>query len=411
MDPYDEERLRNEVIYLHSLWHQGPPQNPIPFPTFPSSSSSHRPFFPQPLLDPHFDPPPWRLPRHQQPPPPRTVYPPAPAHTTAFKKSKNKKKKKKKNRAKIPDPGPEWPCPASPDPKPTTGWGSSKPHSDPPPAVSPEEKERLAALQAQHKACKVFREFLCASEDDDEEEEEDDDDDGELEELFVGVFMEDDELRRYYQKYFENGDFSCLVCGAVGKKNSGKKFKDCVGLVQHSMSVLRGVRRRAHRAFGQAVCKVLGWDIDRLPTIVMKGEPLGCSAQAESEPKENVAADDDRQGGSDKSDDEVVPLEHGDEPDEEHAQGCDHNISGCSSKESDMLDIELENGGGGGKNEGEPEEKIDDHDKDSIHKSDDKVVSFGHGDEPDEEHACGVDQSTSECSSKEGDPHNTAENL
>lgn len=50
----------------------------------------------------------------------------------------------------------------------------------------------------------------------------------------------------------------------------------------------------------------------------------------QSEPKENVAADDDRQGGSDKSDDEVVPLEHGDEPDEEHAQGCDHNISGVS---------------------------------------------------------------------------------
>lgn len=45
------------------------------------------------------------------------------------------------------------------------------------------------------------------------------------------------------------------------------------------------------------------------------------------------------------------------------------------------------------KTQGEPTEKVDD---DDIHKSDDKVVSLGHDDEPVEEHAQGVDQSISE---------------
>lgn len=35
MDPYDEQRLRDEVIYLHSLWHRGPP----PRSTFTNSSN------------------------------------------------------------------------------------------------------------------------------------------------------------------------------------------------------------------------------------------------------------------------------------------------------------------------------------------------------------------------------------
>lgn len=175
-------------------------------------------------------------------------------------------------------PGPEWPCPASLDP-PATGWPKSKPKSNPPPPpheVSPQEKERLVALKAQNKACQAFREFLVGSDGDDDDDDDGDSDDGleEYEEFFVGVFKEDDELRGYYQRRFESGEFCCLVCGAVGKKKTGKKYKDCVGLVQHSMSVLRTVKRRAHRAFGQAVCKVLGWDIDRLPNIVMKGEPL-----------------------------------------------------------------------------------------------------------------------------------------
>ncbi|MCI21136.1 hypothetical protein A2U01_0042300, partial [Trifolium medium] len=107
--------------------------------------------------------------------------------------------------------------------------------------------------------------------------------------------MEDNQLRGYYQRCFENGEFFCLVCGAAEKKKSGKKYKDCIGLVQHSKLIVRTTNKKAHRAFGQAVCKVLGWDIHRLPTIVITGEPLGCSmeinpAQSLGEPKESAAA-------------------------------------------------------------------------------------------------------------------------
>ncbi|KAI5420164.1 hypothetical protein KIW84_044086, partial [Lathyrus oleraceus] len=274
MNPYDEERLRDEVIYLHSLWHQGPPQQPNPYLPFPSSSSS------QPLL-------------HRHPFAPSHTRSLLPVPSTAFKKNRKKKKGPK------PD-SPAWPCLHSSD-SPQTGWPEPKPRSDPPP-LKPQEKERFSALQAQTKACKAFTEFLRRSGSDDEEEDNDDDDSdamlGEFEEFFIRVFMEDSELMVYYQRCFENGEFCCLVCCAA-KKKSWKKYKDCVGLVQHSISILRTANKKAHRAFGQAVCKVLGWDIHRLPTIVITGEPLRCST--EGEPEKSVAADDDGNDGSHKT--------------------------------------------------------------------------------------------------------------
>ncbi|KAF8025870.1 hypothetical protein BT93_F2641 [Corymbia citriodora subsp. variegata] len=36
-------------------------------------------------------------------------------------------------------------------------------------------------------------------------------------------------------------------------------------------------KRRVHRAFGLAICRVMGWDVERLPLIVAKGEPLSRS--------------------------------------------------------------------------------------------------------------------------------------
>ncbi|RDX92887.1 hypothetical protein CR513_24928, partial [Mucuna pruriens] len=348
MNPYDAERLRDEVIYLHSLWHQGPPppQNPFPFP----SPSQHT----------------WHLhPRQQLAPARIRSLPPVPS--TTFKKKKNCARAR-------PDPGLEWSClvRSDPSPSPTIGWAKPKP-GPAPPDMSPQEKERLAGMKAQQKACRVLKEFLSSYGDDHS----DDDDDGdgweEFEEFLVGVFLEDDELRRYYQRCYESGEFCCLVCSAVGKKNSGKRYKDCVGLVQHSRSILRTVNRRAHRGFGLAVCKVLGWDVDRLPTIVVKGKPLGLETklvEAEGEPKENnVANDDGRKDGSHESDDGVLSLEHGDKSIEEPTQGVDQSINKCSSNEGDqdetMLSIGVQNGGGG---EGESEEKVEDG-KDGAHKS------------------------------------------
>ncbi|KAG8497138.1 hypothetical protein CXB51_008379 [Gossypium anomalum] len=53
-----------------------------------------------------------------------------------------------------------------------------------------------------------------------------------------------------------------------------EKNEVCVGLVHHCMSILKTKCKTSNRAFGLVVCKVLGWDIDRLPVILLKGEPL-----------------------------------------------------------------------------------------------------------------------------------------
>lgn len=87
--------------------------------------------------------------------------------------------------------------------------------------------------------------------------------------------MEDSQLRRYYEENFEGGEFCCLVCCGLGKKNSGKRFKSCLGLTQHSIAVSKSESNDSHRALAQVICRVLGWDFDTLPVIVFKGEPLG----------------------------------------------------------------------------------------------------------------------------------------
>lgn len=242
MDPYYEQRLRDEVIYLHSLGRQGPPRNP----------------------------------------------------NSTVNNGKRKKLKDKRNHNKSQktqsDSGIPWPCPSPVrnwSPETSSGWpvmkSCSSPVTKPVPA---EERSRLAALQLQFKAFDAFWVFLESntSSDSDEYEEEEEDywvvgDGSETEEyeFFLRLFVEDSELRSYYEKNYEEGDFYCLVCGALGKKNFGKKFKGGLGLVQHSIAVTRTKKKRAHRALGQVICKVLGWDFDRLPTIVLKGEPLGRS--------------------------------------------------------------------------------------------------------------------------------------
>ncbi|KAF1896998.1 hypothetical protein Lal_00034699 [Lupinus albus] len=311
---YNEQQLIDEVIYLHSLWHQGPPStsyipNPIPIP-IPIPYSE--PFIPH------------------NPIPTRFHHPPAPAHTRSFSfpphtsKKRKKNKRQRRNPYSRPDPGIEWPCPPSPDPSPK-GWAPFNSHSTTTVStpLSSQEKEKLSALRSQNKASEAIKNFLI-NDSDDEDEDEDDYDLEEIEDLIVGIFMEDDEMRGYYQKCHDSGEFCCFVCGAIGKKKSGKKYKDCSSLVQHSMSISRTVKKTAHRAFGQAVCKVLGWDIDRLPVIVMKGVPLGMKeVEVQGEPKENT------NGNGNVRDGKVV----------EHGQGD------CSSKKGGD-DIGLENAGG-----------------------------------------------------------------
>ncbi|KAL3016255.1 hypothetical protein AAZX31_06G203100 [Glycine max] len=146
-------------------------------------------------------------------------------------------------------------------------------------SLSAEEKATVAVLQLQHRALEACQKFLVGdagsdSDEDDEEAEDDellDNDSKEYEEykFFEKVFAEDGDLRRYYENNHKEGDFYCLVCGGIGNK-VWKRFKDCIGLIQHSTAILRTRRKRAHRAYAQVICKVVGWDIDQMPTIVLK---------------------------------------------------------------------------------------------------------------------------------------------
>lgn len=105
--------------------------------------------------------------------------------------------------------------------------------------------------------------------DDDDVSSEDECDDGDDKEdgFYWELFNGDGDLKEKYVKGCFGGvcEFTCLVCGGVSEKY-GKRFKDCVGLVQHAVTVKKTKRRRGHRVFGKVVCRVLGWDIDRLPS-------------------------------------------------------------------------------------------------------------------------------------------------
>ncbi|CAJ1957563.1 unnamed protein product [Sphenostylis stenocarpa] len=159
-------------------------------------------------------------------------------------------------------------------------------------SLSAEEQATAEVLQLQHKALESCQKFLVGdtgsdgdedgkhdissdSENEEEEEEEDElvdnHDSKECKEykFFEKVFEEDYDLRKYYENNHRDGDFYCLVCGGIRKK-VWKRFKDSIALIQHSTSILRTKRKRAHRAYAQVICKVVGWDIDQLPAIVLK---------------------------------------------------------------------------------------------------------------------------------------------
>ncbi|XP_010274472.1 PREDICTED: uncharacterized protein LOC104609781 isoform X2 [Nelumbo nucifera] len=276
--PSLEHLWRDEVLYLHSLWHQGPPRTPNADSNPKPTSSTNNAL------------------RANNP--------------TAFKQSSKKKRRKKKKKNKesrskekkdsnppVAVPDVAWPVEPAPEPLQETGWPDLNPQSVPTTRpASEEEQAKLGALQLQQKGLKACQDFFLSNAGSDDEGEDDEDlmDVGEEEsqefQFFLGVFTEDGELRNYYEKNWEGGEFCCLVCGGIGKK-VGKRFKNCVALVQHSTGIAKTKKKRAHRAFGQAICRVLGWDIHRLPSIVLSvGQPLGqwlTNSSSEMGTKEN----------------------------------------------------------------------------------------------------------------------------
>ncbi|XP_019249460.1 PREDICTED: uncharacterized protein LOC109228732 isoform X2 [Nicotiana attenuata] len=273
-DRYDEQRLIQEVLYLHSLWHQGPPRpHPHPYPPIPTPTPTPTP----------------------------TPVSLQPSSSIQFKKQKKKSKKLKET---ITDSGIEWPCPKTPTETPVvtdSGWPTFTTQLNAQPHLpTSQELSHFASNQAHQHALKAVSEYLRCStndEDDDNDSENDDEvDEGDKDyNFFAKLFREDGVLREYYEKNKENGgEFSCLVCCGVGKKGWMKRFKDCVALVQHSITIANTNTRRAHRAYGQVICQVLGWDINRLPSIVLTA---GDNKSSESSDKLAEAQGNENDGG------------------------------------------------------------------------------------------------------------------
>ncbi|KAJ0962887.1 hypothetical protein J5N97_028009 [Dioscorea zingiberensis] len=118
-----------------------------------------------------------------------------------------------------------------------------------------------AALRMQHGGLRASREFFRKSSSSDEMEE------GAFR-FFLGLFEKNGELRTYYEGNSKKGEFCCLVCEGTGEK-IGKRYPNCVGLVQHSSLISKTKRRDAHRGFANAVCRLMGWDMEMLPSIVL----------------------------------------------------------------------------------------------------------------------------------------------
>ncbi|ERM97678.1 hypothetical protein AMTR_s00130p00111680 [Amborella trichopoda] len=280
LKPELEQLQINEVLYLHSLWDQGPNPNPN------------------------------RNPRHSL----STI------NVSPLKRTRRKKQKKgarSLEEKKPSDSGPqtffhvqnsnkEWvfePPPKPPsEPRPwhEVDWSSlDQGHvAKEPKLLSDEEMSRVLAIQMQKRCLKSWQEIVtsdkaCSSnnhskeeevEEEDEEEEveeEDEDEDIELEiqrysESFSRLLGDNLELKLYYERNWKGGDFLCLVCGAV-KGNSLKKFPDCVALVQHAVSIQKTKKRVAHRAYADQICRLLDWDINRLPSVAQDTfESHGC---------------------------------------------------------------------------------------------------------------------------------------
>lgn len=256
MNLYDDESLKQEVIYLHSLWHQGPPtRNPIPSPNF---NPIHDPVQ---RSRPNYIPPAdlQLLSRYGAVGP--QIVPRNPNHPQILYNNKRPR----------PDSGREWPVKELLRSPPTgSGWPEFKPCKKARPA-SEEEKEKFAVNKLQrdiHRTCREFfgrksgeEDSSVAGEDGTDSDDGDEDQCSKESQFLSRMFEENEKLKEFYVKNSGNGEFWCLVCGGTGEK-SVRKFKSCLALVQHSLAIHKTDLKIQHRALAQVVCNVLGWDVN-----------------------------------------------------------------------------------------------------------------------------------------------------
>ncbi|XP_040375807.1 proline-, glutamic acid- and leucine-rich protein 1 [Oryza brachyantha] len=203
-----------------------------------------------------------------------------PGKSTAFKREERRKRKERKRQERLaleleqweplsapprsaaaspPSralPDTPWPCDSPPDREPSAGWGCGwGPPTEPPQPPVP------AVVSTQASAVVACRAFFGEHVDRDEEEEEEEEE-GNVARFFQELLEKDAGLRGFYEAEREQGRFLCLVCEGTGAR-AGKRFAGCAALVQHAGSVARAGRRLAHRAFADAVGRLLGWSAGR----------------------------------------------------------------------------------------------------------------------------------------------------
>lgn len=142
--------------------------------------------------------------------------------------------------------------------------------------MSVKEQAKAAVLLMQQNGSEALKGIFAKATADSADKIEENGDENLSEELEVvsRLFSENVELKSYYEKNFEGGDFICLVCCSATDKKMIKRFKHCYGIVQHCTKVPK-MKKRAHKAFARFLCELLGWDFDSLPRRVVKdGAPL-----------------------------------------------------------------------------------------------------------------------------------------
>lgn len=260
MNLYDGESLKQEVIYLHSLWYQGPPtRNPIPSPNF----------------NPFHDPIQRSRPNYIPPADLQFLSRYGAVTPQIIPRNPNNPHILFNNKRPRPDSGREWPVKELLQSSPTgSGWPEYKPCKKARP-LPVEEKAKLAAYMLQrdiHRTCCEF--FGKKSGEEESSVDGSDSDEGDEDkslkkegtcskefQFLLKVFEENGKLKEYYEKNTGNGEFWCLVCGVTGEKSS-RKFKSCLALVQHSLAIHKTDLKTQHRALAQVVCNVLGWDVN-----------------------------------------------------------------------------------------------------------------------------------------------------
>lgn len=317
-----EQGSVEEVLYLHSLWRQGPPLSRTRVADVSPSEEGNR------------------SKRAKIEPPSEKK-----KNKKNKKKSKEKKKREIKEKKQLEKPSEEETPEETGKPQEpgkteetenanknwtdVSDWDTNKPaqstdcwgHSPNRKLAEPlteGEQLHLANINLQHKAVRAFKDFLTrdgedeSSEEDDEDEEEVEEDEvmaidaasvpsggaikreDEAQKFFVKLFEEDQELRQFYERNCNCGVFECLVCAAVGAK-LGKRFPDCVSLIQHAMKIIKTKKKAAHRGYGRSICCLLGWSADRLPSggKPIESQPRGCIPPPDEEVQEQLPKKDD----------------------------------------------------------------------------------------------------------------------